>query len=75
VEQRKPSNKRSNIPLLKGTVACSGLVLPGATSWLYAPQPNSSIEKWRVVVIVIGYTLSVTSQYDVIFTFANQRFG
>jgi len=28
-----------------------------------------------MVVIVTGYTLFVTSQYDVIFTFANQRFG
>jgi len=27
------------------------------------------------VVIVAGYTLFVTSQYDVIFAFANQRFG
>jgi len=28
-----------------------------------------------MVVIITGYTLFVTSQYDVIFTFANQRFG
>jgi len=28
-----------------------------------------------MVVIVSGYTLFVTSQYDVIFTFANQHFG
>jgi len=28
-----------------------------------------------MVVIVTGYTLFVTSQYEVIFTFANQRFG
>jgi len=27
------------------------------------------------VVIVTGYTLFVTSQYDIIFTFANQRLG
>jgi len=27
------------------------------------------------VVIVTGYMLFVTSQYDVIFTFANQHFG
>ena len=56
-------------------VACRGLVIPGVTAWLYAPPPNSSIEQWRMVVIVTGYTLVVTSQYDVIFTFANQRFG
>jgi len=37
--------------------------------------PNSSIEQWRMVVIVAGYTLFVTSRYDVIFTFASQRFG
>jgi len=28
-----------------------------------------------MVVIVSGHTVFVTSQYDVIFTFANQRFG
>jgi len=28
-----------------------------------------------MVAIVTGYTLFVTSQYDVIFTFANKRFG
>jgi len=37
--------------------------------------PNYCIEQWRIVAIAIGYTLFVTSQYDVIFTFANQRFG
>jgi len=30
---------------------------------------------YGMVVIATGYTLFVTSQYDVIFTFANQRFG
>ena len=49
--------------------------MPGATAWLDASPPNSSIEQWRMVVIVTGYTLYVTSQYDVILTFANQRFG
>ena len=34
------------------------------------PLPNSSIEQCRVVVIVTGYTLIVTSQYVVIFRFA-----
>ena len=56
-------------------VACRGLMMPGTTAWLDAPLPNSSIEQWRLVVIVTGYTLFVTSQYDVIFTFANQLFG
>jgi len=36
---------------------------------LDAPLPNSSIEQWRVVVTVTGYTLFVTSQFDVIFKF------
>jgi len=27
----------------------------------YAPLPNSTIEEWRMVVIVTGYTLLVTS--------------
>ena len=49
--------------------ACRGLVMPGATAWLNAPLPNSSIEHWRMVIIVSGYTGFVTSQYDVIFTF------
>ena len=56
-------------------VACRGLAMPGATAWLDAPLPSSSIEQWRMVVIVIGYTLFVTSQYDVSFTFANHCFG
>ena len=56
-------------------VACRGLVMPGATTWLDAPRPNSSFDQWRMVVIVTGYTLFVTSQYDVMFTFANQCFG
>ena len=50
-------------------VACKGLVMPGATAWLDAPLQNSGIEQWRMVVIVSGYTLFVTSQYDVIFKF------
>jgi len=28
-----------------------------------------------MVVIVTGYKLLLTSQYDIIFTFTNQRFG
>jgi len=47
----------------------------GATDWLDAPLSNSSIEQWRMVVIVTECTLFLTSQYDVIFTFPNQRFG
>ena len=35
----------------------------------------TSTEQWRMVVIVTGCTSFVTSQYDVIFTFANQHFG
>jgi len=51
------------------SVACRGLVMPGATAWLDAPLPNSSIEQWRTIVIVTGYRLFVTSQFDVIFKF------
>jgi len=40
---------------------------------IVCPLQNSSIEEWCIVVIVIGYTLFVTSQYDVIFTCPNQR--
>ena len=50
----------------KQPVACRGLVMPGATAWLDAPLPNSSIEQWRMVVIVTGYKLFVTSHCDVI---------
>jgi len=46
-----------------------------ATAWLDAPLPNSSVEQWRIAVIVTGYTLFVTSHHDIIFTFANQHFG
>jgi len=48
---------------------CPGRLL----DWM-PPLPNS-IEQWRMVVIATEYTLFVTSQYDVIFMFANQRFG
>ena len=33
------------------------------------------VEQWCMVVIVTGYVLFVTLQYDVIFTFPKQRFG
>jgi len=33
------------------------------------------MEQWRMVVIVAGCSLFVTSQYDAIFTFINRRFG
>jgi len=49
--------------------------MPGATVWFYAPLTNAGFEHWRMVAIVTGYTLFVTSQYDIIFPFANQRFG
>jgi len=53
--------------------ACSGLVMPRATAWLDAPLPNSSIEQWRMVIIITVYTLFVTSQYDVMYKFANRH--
>jgi len=31
-----------------------GLVMHGATACLYAPLQNSSIEQWRVMVIITG---------------------
>jgi len=40
-----------------------------------APLQNPSIEQWRMVVIGTGYTSFVTSQYDVMSTFADQRLG
>jgi len=49
--------------------------MPGAPACLYAPLLKSSIEQWRMVVIVTVYMLFVTSQCDVTFTFANRRFG
>jgi len=33
------------------------------------------MEQWRMVVIVSGCWLFVTSQYYTIYTFINQRFG
>ena len=41
-----------------------GCPLPNFDFFLY------NIEQWRMVVIVTGYALFVTSQYDVIFRFA-----
>jgi len=67
------SDKQISISLL--SVACRGLVMPGATAWLYFPLTNASAEQWRMVVFGTGHTLFVTSQHDVIFLFANQRFG
>jgi len=58
----------------RSSVACRGLVIPGATAWLYTPA-KTCIEQWPAVVIVTVYTLFVTSQYDLIFTFGNQRSG
>ena len=57
-------------------VECRGLVMPGATASLCAPYQiliMSSGVWWSS--IVTGYTLFVTSQYDLIFTFPNQRLG
>jgi len=51
------------------TAACRGLA-----ARLYAPLPNS-FEQSRMEHTVTGYMLFVTSQYDVIFNFANQSFG
>ena len=58
-------------------VACRDLVMPGATAWLDAP---TKFQYWAVACrwwpfYWIHSTLFVTSQHDVIFTFANQRFG
>jgi len=67
------SDKQISIARLP--MACRGLVMPGATARLNAPLTNASVEQWRVVVFVTGHTLFVTAQHDVIFLFANQRFG
>jgi len=60
--------------LFGGSVVQSSGDARGDFPFVY-PLPKSSIEQWRVVVIVAGYTLFVTSQSGVIFTFAQQRFG
>jgi len=43
---------------------------PRGDSLIGCPLPNCSIEQWDMVVIVNGYTLCLTSQHDVILTFA-----
>jgi len=50
-------------------VWCDCLVVCPLTKFKYC------IEQWHMAVIVAGYTLFVTSQYDGILAFANQRFG
>ena len=47
-------------------------MMPGARGdcLIGCPLPNSSVQQGRMVVIVTGYTLFVTLQYDVIFRFA-----
>jgi len=45
-------------PLLIGP-ACRGLVMPGATAWVYDPLPNSSIEQdvwWSVLLDIYDVT-------------------
>jgi len=61
-----------------GAVACRGLVMPGATACLDAPYQIPVFVQWHIDgghCYWIHSTLFVTSQCDVIFTFANQRFG
>jgi len=57
------------------TVACRGLLMPGATAWLNAPFQILVLSSgiWRSLLLDIR--CFVTSQYGVICTFANQRFG
>jgi len=53
------------------SVVWRGLVMPGTTAGLFSP-PNKFLYwamEWRMVVNLAGYTLFVTSQYDVILTF------
>jgi len=60
------------------TLSSSGVQRSGdarGDCWLDAPNQISSIEQWPMVLTVTGYTLFVTSQNYVIFTFAKQRFG
>ena len=63
------------IPIAPLPVACRGLLMPGASAWLYAPLPNASVGQWHMVVFVTGHTLFVTLQHDVMFLSANQPFG
>ena len=51
-------------------MVCRGLVMPWATVWLDAPYQIVVLSS-DMVVIVSGYALCVTSQYEFIFTFAN----
>jgi len=39
--------------MLLWSVACRGLVMPGATACLDAPLLNSNIEQWRMVVLLL----------------------
>jgi len=41
---------------------------------IVCPIPKASIKQLHMMVIVTGYTLLVTSQYDVISTFVNQSY-
>jgi len=54
-------------------MGCSGVQRSGdarGDCLIGCPLPNSSVEQWRMVVLVTGYTLFVTSQNDVMFRFA-----
>jgi len=41
----------------------------------YAENFHGGFIQWHMVVICISYVLFVTSQFDVVFMFPNQRFG
>ena len=68
-------NRKIKICIDFYAVACRSLVMPRVTAWLNASLPNYSIVQGHLVVIATGHMLFVMSQYDVIFTFANQHFG
>ena len=48
-------------------VACRGLVMPGATAWLYAPFPNSNIEPWRIVRATIDLESKIKTAEENLF--------
>jgi len=59
---------------IKGISVCRGLVMPGATAWLYAPYQILVLSSGVCRSLWLDDPLFETSQYDVIFTFANPRF-
>jgi len=60
-------SKSRLVSWLLESVVCRGLMMPGTTSWLYAPLPNSSIEqcvRWSLLLDIRCLWCHNTTSYS-----------